>query len=522
MSISSGQFDGTILACGHLLNVQTQRLDSSLRGPRRSRAHCRAVFSGPNKTLFASFGPNSLGRDHRRRSHLALQESGHTPGRLKPIRGHRYDGMSLPPSMAEVWDTAHVPSDVSHDFNANPAGMASVFLSDLSRLFFQADLIGSGLVVRRLSEGVRFLIAGHGKENSQESSRHRDVGLGFFSGGFQDALSVFFLRSIGSAQDDGGFAQGPAKGGRSGLGDFSFAGLSGGEFVVGGESGPEFDRVGVGESAEVADLGDDDAAPDLVDAGRGLKELGDGFEFFGAVGEGDLEPERFSLTFEQENEVEKIFEGLSRFILEQMSETQEPSLGEIAVEFDGSGQIGGMENGPHGVFDAGERSGELMPVAAELSESRGLGIGDPSERALAPRQTLGDIFGVVEIGFSAFASTGGEFGGIGDADQIDGGAEAVDEPFDKADGFDGHPDGPRQIAEKRFDFLDAFGADGEFGDDILLGVDGDECDGGFVKIDADEGAELFEGPELVGRMRVGYSESGFRCLSHDQDLHFKF
>ena len=517
----SGQFDGTDLACMHLPSVQTQRLNSSLRGPRRPRRHCRAGLSGPNKTLFASFGPNSHGRDHRRRGRFLKATSECPPGRLKASRGHRYDGMPRLSSLTAFWDITHVPSDVFNNFDVLSAGRTTIRLSGFSRLLFQANGVGFGLMVRGLADDVGRLVAIHGKKNSEEPSGHRHIGLGFFAGGMQDALPRFFLGLIGTAEDDGSFSESPAKRGGTGFGDFSVTGISGGKFVVGCKSCPEFEGVGVGKSAEVTDLRGDDAGPDLVDAGDGLEPVGDRFESFGAVGEGDLQPEGLALTLEQDKLVEKIFEGLSRFVLEQVAEAEEPSVRESAVEFGRSGQIGGVQDGPHAVFDAGECSRQLAPVTSEFSQASGFGVGDPSERTLAPCQAFGDIASVVEIGLSTFAASGGEFGGVGDADEVDGGAESVDEPFDKTDGFDGHPEWPGQRAEKGLDFLDAFGVDGEFGEDVLLRIDRDECDGGFVQIDADEGVEGVERPERVRGMRVGNREHVFSFLSHEKDLHKK-
>jgi len=89
---------GIVRAVSHSVGIAMVRLDSSLRSHRTWRSQCRDVFSGLNKTLFASVGPNSHGRDHRQDTTLAAarglrtKEEDFLPGRMKPCRGHRLDG----------------------------------------------------------------------------------------------------------------------------------------------------------------------------------------------------------------------------------------------------------------------------------------------------------------------------------------------------------------------------------------------------------------------------------------------
>jgi hypothetical protein len=437
--------------------------------------------------------------------------------------------------MTALGDIAAIPSNVTNDifkrfaseFYLKGSSVLSADRrmrfsgSDFSSMFAEPNLIGTSLVIRRFADGVRFFISGHGEENSQESPGHRDIGFGFLGGGVHKVLSLFFLGLIGSAKDDGRFSESPAKGGGTGFGDSTAAGVSGGEFVVGRESGPEFEGVCIGESIKVSDFGGDDAGPDLVDAWNGLEQFRDRFALFRTIGEGDLQSKGLTLSLEQQDDVEKIFEGLSRFVLEQMAETEEPPLSEIPVEFGRSHKIGGVKNGLHAMFSPGECSGKLVPVSTEFSQASGFRVGDPAQRTLAPCQTFSDVSGVVEIGLSSFAATCGEFGGIGNADEIDLRTETVEKPFDKTDGFDGHPDRLRQRMEKVVDSFDAFGADGEFGGDVLLRIDGDEGDGAFVEIDADERAEDIDRPEFIIGMGVGHSERGIDFLSHEQNLQIK-
>ncbi len=79
------------------------RLNSSLRSHRTGRSYCRPVCSGLNKTLYASVGPNSRCRGHRRTlrakpwslggvtSFLVSLLERCPPGRIKAGRGHRRD-----------------------------------------------------------------------------------------------------------------------------------------------------------------------------------------------------------------------------------------------------------------------------------------------------------------------------------------------------------------------------------------------------------------------------------------------
>ena len=55
----------------------------------------------------------------------------------------------------------------------------------------------------------------------------------------------------------------------------------------------------------------------------------------------------------------------------------------------------------------------------------------------------------------------------------------------------------------------------------MLRIDGDEREGGFVQVDADEGAELIEWSERVVGMFVGSCEFVFSFLSHEKDLQIK-
>ena len=92
-----------------------RRLDSSLRSHRTQRSQCRCVSSGLNKTLFASVGPNLPWRGHRLRCPATpgrpstVEEQRCQPGRIKPGRGHRLDGMSPTRLLAPTQGIRRIP-----------------------------------------------------------------------------------------------------------------------------------------------------------------------------------------------------------------------------------------------------------------------------------------------------------------------------------------------------------------------------------------------------------------------------
>ena len=89
-----GGIDLAVLRCK---SGATRRLDSSLRSHRTWRSQCWHVYSGLNKTLFASVGPNSRCRGHRlanpaKPGQVLGENQSRQSGRIKPGRGHRRDG----------------------------------------------------------------------------------------------------------------------------------------------------------------------------------------------------------------------------------------------------------------------------------------------------------------------------------------------------------------------------------------------------------------------------------------------
>ena len=98
------------------------RVDSSLRSHRTRRSQCRHVYSGLNKTLYASVGPNSRYRGHQstlsampeslasQATLLALLQRPGQPGRMKPCRGHRRDATCQP--KLDVEQLPPLPSEI--------------------------------------------------------------------------------------------------------------------------------------------------------------------------------------------------------------------------------------------------------------------------------------------------------------------------------------------------------------------------------------------------------------------------
>ena len=77
-------------------------------------------------------------------------------------------------------------------------------------------------------------------------------------------------------------------------------------------------------------------------------------------------------------------------------------------------------------------------------------------------------------------------------------AESVDEPFGKADRFDGHPAWLGHDGEPVFDFADAFGVDLEPLDGLTGRIDGAEDDGALMQIHANK--RSVRGGDLLGAL----------------------
>ncbi len=464
-----------------------RRLDSSLRSHRTQRAHCRCVYSGLNKTLFASVGPNSHGRSHRlAASHMWDSLTRHA-GWINASRGLRLDGT---PS-AEVFPQ---PQSVTKMPQYAVSSIRSGGLLPL--LAGHPSAVGSNIVFRGRSAGVGFFVADHGVKNSQQASAHRYVRLGSADAA-NEPLADRLLFFVGAAERQRGLAQRPTQAARAGLGDRTRLCATGRFLEVGGQSRPKLQGVGIGKSVERSDLGGNDAAPDFVDAGRAFEQFDRLPKSFGAIGESDLQMQPGALTFDELDDVEVIGERLLLDGLEEMAEGQNPFLGGGAVELR-SGDVGGQEHGTHRVLGAGEQAAELMPMTAEFSELHEFVVGDVAQRAFAASESLGDVAGVVGVVLPPFSASIGQFGGVGDVDAIDAGAILVDKPLDEADGLDGQMRGSWLGKQPVLDAIPAFGGDFHAVDQRAVGPHSSKGNGVLMQINANE--------RLISYDCVGHSE----------------
>ncbi len=371
---------GIFYAVLHCLDVAMRRLDSSLRSHRAWWSHCQHACSGLNKTLFASAGPNSHGRGHRRSTtfaaadRLRAEEDNISPGRKKLSRGHRLDGTSVPKSVTEPVDATSIPPHIVCVRSCNL----------LLFSFFQSCLVGIFKMIRRFAALIKSTISHHGIDYTQQSSSHGDIGLGL-SDSFDQSLPDRFLAGIGSAECNPGLAQSPSERSRAGLGDLSGLSSSGGLLVVGSKAGPELQGIGVGESVKRSDFGSDNAGPYLSDSGNTFKHGCPGGEFITSIGEDDFSSETFALPFDKRNDINEVCEGLPLDIFEQVSVGEEPLLSGGSIEF-GSANICGMEYGFHTVFGSAESLAQLPPVSAKLPQVHQGLVGDKPEWAISPDQ----------------------------------------------------------------------------------------------------------------------------------------
>ena len=420
---------------------RTWRLNSSLRSHRTPEAQCSVVYSGLDKTLFASSGPNSHGRGHR------LAE----PGRIKARRGLRMDAASCQPRLAWI-DAVSVPPNVSRVLDPklnDSCGLLSQALLPTVP-FGQAGQVGVPLMMGRRAELVNRAVADHGHEYTQKSAGHGYVGLGF-AGVLDQPLANGLLVGVGTAQGQGGFAQGPAQGGVAGLGDMAGLRASRRFLVVRSQARPELQGIGVGEAREVADLRGDDAGPDLVDTGNALEQLDQSRELRLTVGGDDISAQSLPLAVQEAHDVQEVGEGLALHLLEQMPLAEQPLLGGNAVEL-GTGDVGRQEHRAHGVLGPGEGARKAVPVAAELAQLRYVFIGDPAEGAVSVGQAHRRVQSVVVVVLPPLTAEAGEFGGVGNVHTCHARPEAVDEPLGKSDGFDGQMAG---LTLSTYPFLNA-------------------------------------------------------------------
>lgn len=482
---------GTSVALPNVAVIEARRLNSSLRGHRVSESQCSMTCGGgqalhlsePDKTLFASIGPDSHCRGHRRDSTqmpVATESNQRLPGRMKAGRGLRVDEASIR-VVANDTDAINVPPNTE---SINAASGGDWFLSFLNPLLPESSFVGGFLMARGFLPLVERSIADHGEQDAQQPSAHGDVGLGL-GHPLNQPLADRFLSGIGSAKGHGSLAQGPSQCGAAGLGDVAGLGSAGRFGVVGRQSAPELKGIGVGETGKAAHLRGDDARPYLIDPRHALENLDQSAKPPVAVGEDDSSAKRFPLSFDQADDVQQVAESLALNVLKQVAVGQQPLLGAGAVEF-GTAKVGGQEHGLHRVLGAGQGAGQMAPVTAELAKLHRRLIGDPAQRTLAARQTPGDVGGIFAVGLSPLAAPVGQLGGIGDVDPIHTGAVAVDKPLDESDGFNRHPSRPWQSQEPLLDAINGSRVAGQRGDRIAEGIDSTQRNSTLVQIHADE------------------------------------
>ncbi len=448
---------GTHRALSRREASMTRRLNSSLRSHRTPEAQCSNVCPGLNKTLFASVGPNSRGRGHRLNKAGAPVMSPPRkcePGRIKPNRGLRADETSFR-MVTELLDVGFVPPNVNQitDLNGDQSCRFAL-LSSMSH----SGLVGPSFVAGGLLPLINAAVTHHGEKDSQQPAGHGHVGLGL-SDPLDQSLTDRFLAGVGTAQGNGGLPQRPAQGGVAGFGDVAGLRASGGFFIVGGQSGPELQRIGIGKTGEVSDLRGNDAPPYFVNARNTFEQPDQLHETGLAIGGDDATPQRFALAFQQGDDVQKITERFPLNLLEQMAVGQEPLLSRCGIQL-GAGNIGGQQDRAHAVLDAGKRTRQTVPVPPQLAKLGKRFIGDPAQRTIPARQARGDIGGVVPVILSPLAAQTGQGCGIGDVHAGHAGTEAVDEPFAESDGFDGQAAGLGLHTYPLLDAFDAFGMAG--------------------------------------------------------------
>ena len=484
----NGGMGQTILHCSGLA---MWRLDSSLRSHRAWRSQCRHAYSGLNKTLFASVGPNSHWRGHLRSTILDVISDLHAKkdisslGRMKARRGHRLDGTFISRFFswvsAKLTNAANIPPYID-------------FIRSCSLLlfsFFGSCFVGIFKMVRRFSTLIKTAVSHHGVYNPQQSSAHGNIGLGI-SDSFDKSLPDRFLSGIRLTKGDSRLAERPSERGRAGLCDISGLCSSGGFLVVGSDSCPELQGIGVREPVKRSDLCGDHTCPDVCDTGYAFEDRCHSGEFLTSIRLDDLSSERFSLPLNEGNDINEVRESFPLDVFEQISVGKEPLLSGGSFELR-SANISGLEYRLHTVLGPAERFTELFPVPAKFSQLHQRFISNVSQRAVSFDKPDGNIERIVSVVFSAFTSSIGQFGSIGDVNSFNAVPVSVNEPFDERDGFDRHPSRLWQRVEPVFNFVDTFGVDGQGTDDIFVGVHGSERNGGFVQVDADERSEVGAG-----------------------------
>ena len=154
------------------------RLDSSLRSHRAWRSQCRHAYSGLNKTLFASVGPNSHWRGHLRSTildvinYLQTKKDISSLGRINASRGHRLDGTFISRFFSLIstkfTNAANIPPYID--------SIRSRSLLLLS--FLRSCFVGVFEMIGRLCAFVKRTVSHHGIDYTQQSPAHGDIGFG--------------------------------------------------------------------------------------------------------------------------------------------------------------------------------------------------------------------------------------------------------------------------------------------------------------------------------------------------------
>lgn len=519
---------GISRAVHHCPALAMRRLDSSLRSHRACRSQCRHAYSGLNKTLFASVGPNSHGRGHLQNTisvaadGLLTEKDNFLLGRMKASRGHQLDGTFISRSFslisAKLSNVANIPPHIVSIGSRLNSALMSIFYHLGSRLsvlepsgekcgcipsalnrivrscgllfasFFGFCLVGGIKMVGFFTSLIKSSISEHGVKSSQKSSSHGHIGLGF-SDFFDKSLSDRFLPGIGFAKCDSGLAQCPSERNRSCFCNSSGLRSSGRFFVVRSKSGPELQCIGIGKPVEWTDFSSDDTGPDFVNTRNAFEHDDSGREFSTSVCEDDFSSERFSLSFDEGNDFNEVCKRFPLDILEQMPVGKEPLLSGGSIEF-WSANICGMENRFHTVLGSAKSSAELSPVSAEFSQLHERFVGDEAKWTVSSEKSDGNIEGIVFVGFSSFTSSLRQFSSVCNIDSFDTASVSIDKPFDETDSFDSHPAGLWKCVEPVFDFGDTLGIDSQRTDDVFAGIDGSESNGCLMQVYTDERGEF--------------------------------
>ncbi len=459
------------------------RVNSSLRSHRTWRSYCRHVFSGLNKTMYASVGPNSRYRGHRQALQAERWSAWTTAlmtvaaselclsGRMKAGRGHRLDVTCAPGAYAEL------PPSFSPRF----------FLGHFLRpAFVRSSFVQSRCAIDWLGAAIRLLVANHRVQRAQQPAAHGHVGLGL-ADARNESLADGFLASVAVAQGDCGLAHGPTQHGRARFGNVAALGATSRFFQIGRHAGPELQRIGVGKTVERPDLGSNDQTPDVTDAGHGLEDELRLHKRLVASGPQNFAPQSLAVTLREQHDIQAVGECLMLSGAEQVALGQKPTLSASAVEL-WPAQVGCVEDRLHGVFAAAQQPAQLPPVAAKLAVHQRR-VGDEAQRTFAPSQPTSNVLGVVAIVLPPLAPAVGQFRRVGDFHAIDARRVAIDEPLDERTSLDGQLRGPRQSQQPLLDLLHATRADGQPSNHLAGSIDRHQGHRALMQIDTDKRLE---------------------------------